>query len=520
MRSTRSAEGVVRFVAALALCLACRPLDDVVFARRAGPAGPPVPPPSSVMPPAGLAPHALEFAASPPDNPDKGLLPYYVPGGPPGGGFPHSLEWSYLGLDTLMKGVDTFDWNALDAMLDEVALRGNRMAVRPYIEYPGKPLALPGFLSGSVTLRHDDVSDVDSPDYDAPDLVRALESFIAAFGARYDGDPRLAYLQLGLVGLWGEWQTWPYDGTAVTGRPNYMPTTATQNTLVDAYHRAFTRTPLQVRFASTDGGNAVDAGVGLHDNSWCYRESREGSAPLGTTLPVSLGGWGDSFLQIELDAGAENTWVDATVAGEVRNEIQSVLFAGGPQVDALTKCVGLTHASWLVDDSGVTNTSPTDAATSSFARSLGYELTVTAAYFDDSALAAGTATTISVTVENRGLARFPSAWPVVLGVRDAGGTIVATVTTGWDLRTIQPATIAAFPDWKLPSDPESINFAPPAVFVASVPLAGLAAGGYDLVLRVQSPLEARTPAAKRLRFANATQEAGGDAWLVLAVFQR
>jgi len=39
-------------------------------------------------------------------------------------------------------------------------------------------------------------------------------------------------------------------------------------------------------------------------------------------------------------------------------------------------------------------------------------------------------------------------------------------------------------------------------------------------VRVQSPLEARTPAAKRLRFANATQETTGDAWLVLAGFRR
>jgi len=520
MRSIRRIEIVAGLAAALALGVACGPVDEVVFARRAGPAGPPPPPPATGALPAGLTSHALAFAAAPPDNPDKGLLPYYVAGGPPGGGFPHSLEWSYLGLSTLMTGAATFDWRALDAMLDEVALRGNRSALRPYIEYPGKPSALPDFLEGLVAVRHDDVSNVDSPDYDAPDLVRALEAFIAAFGARYDGDPRLAYVQLGLVGLWGEWQTWPYDGSAATGRPNFMPSASTQTALVDAYRRAFTRTPLEVRFASTDAGHAVDVGVGLHDNSWCYRESRQGSAPLGTTLPVSLGGWGDSFLQIELDSAAENTWVAATVGGEVRNEIQALLFSGGPQVDALARCVDLTHASWLVDDSGVANTSPTDAATLALARSLGYELTLTAAYFDDSALSSGAAATIAVSIENRGVARFPASWPVVLAVRDGGGTIVGSITTDWDLRRVQPATIAAFPDWELAGNPDTIAFAAPSIFSASIPLGGLTAGSYELVLRVQSPLETRTPAAKRLRFANTSQEATGDAWLVLAAFQR
>jgi Domain of unknown function (DUF4832) len=519
MPSIRDPSRIACLAAGLASCLACRPLDDVVFTRRVGPAGPPAPLPSPVVPPAGLTPHALEFAPSAPDNPDKGLLPYYVPGGTPGGGFPHSLEWSYLGLDALMTGSSTFDWKLLDAMLDDVVLRGNRLAVRPYIEYPGKPSALPAFLS-SVAVRHDDVSNVDSPDYDDPDLVRAFEAFIAAFGARYDGDARLAYVQLGLVGLWGEWQTWPYDGTAATGRPSFMPSMTTQTALVDAYRRAFTRTPLQVRFASTDDGHAVDVGVGLHDNSWCYREPRQGSAPLGTTLPVSLGGWGDSFLQIELDAGAENTWLAATVGGEIRNEIQSTLFAGGAQVDVLARCVGLTHASWLVDDSGVAATGPTDAATLALARSLGYELTVTTAYFDDAALSTGATATVALSIENRGVARFPSSWPVLLAIRGADGTIAESVTTDWDLRTIQPAAIAAFPDWKVSGDPETIPFAAPSVFVASVPLAGLAAGDYELVARVQSPLEARTPTAKRLRFANASQETGGDAWLVLAALRR
>jgi hypothetical protein len=520
MGPIRGAERIARLAAALALGVACRPVDDVVFARRSGPAGPPAPPVASAEPPAGLARHALELAASPPDNPDKGLVPYYVPGGPSGGGFPHSLEWSYIGLATLMTGFDAFDWQALDAMMEDVAVRGNRLALRPYIEYPGKPSALPAFLTGAVSVRHDDVWNTDSPDYDDPDLVRALEAFIAAFGARYDGDPRLAYVQLGLVGLWGEWQTWPYDGSATTGRPDFMPSAATQTALVDAYRHAFTRTPLEVRFASTDGGHAIGVGVGLHDNSWCYREPRQGSAPLGTTLPVSLGGWGDSFLQIALDAGAENTWVAATIGGEVRSEIQSLLFSGGAQVDVLTKCVGLTHASWLVDDVGVTNTSPTDAPTSALARSLGYELTVTAAYFDDAALSTRASGTVAVSIENRGVARFPARWPVLLAVRDASGTIVSSVTTDWDLRTVQPTTIAAFPDWGLPGSPDTIPFATRSVFAASVPLAGLATGTYDLVLRAQSPLEARTPAAKRLRFANVTQETAGDAWLVLAAFRR
>ena len=62
-----------------------------------------------------------------------------------------------------------------------------------------------------------------SPDYSDPRLVTALEAFITALGRRYDGDPRIGFITLGLIGFWGEWHTWPYDGW--TQPENWMPGT-------------------------------------------------------------------------------------------------------------------------------------------------------------------------------------------------------------------------------------------------------------------------------------------------------
>ena len=38
-----------------------------------------------------------------------------------------------------------------------------------------------------------------------------LKRFIAAFGKKYDGDPRIGYITAGLLGHWGEWHTYPRE---------------------------------------------------------------------------------------------------------------------------------------------------------------------------------------------------------------------------------------------------------------------------------------------------------------------
>lgn len=63
------------------------------------------------------------------------------------------------------------------------------------------------------------------------------------------------------------------------------------------------------------------------------------------------------------------------------------------------------------------------------------------------------------------------------------------------------------------SDPTYRDYGYPQYFATTVDLAGVANGGYQLVLRVKNPLEAVSANAKRLRFANATQNA--DGWLGL-----
>lgn len=75
------------------------------------------------------------------------------------------------------------------------------------MHWPGQPLRLPDFLLTTPDLLISYDTDQWSPDYSHPKMLEAIDFFLADFAARYDGDPRIAFLQQGLLGYWGEWHS-------------------------------------------------------------------------------------------------------------------------------------------------------------------------------------------------------------------------------------------------------------------------------------------------------------------------
>ena len=162
-----------------------------------------------LAPLAGWSAVALpDYAPAPPDNPLKGFVPYAGQARE----FPHSLEFNYLPVRAVMKGPDEFDWQPLERLLADVASRGCQTVFRFYLEYPNKPVGVPQFLlEAGVRIHTNTVGETRhqeqmlTPDYEDLRLRAALTHFIAALGARYDGDARIGFITAGLLGKWGEW---------------------------------------------------------------------------------------------------------------------------------------------------------------------------------------------------------------------------------------------------------------------------------------------------------------------------
>jgi hypothetical protein len=416
--------------------------------------------------------YSLAVSASPTNNPLKGFMPYEGSYST----FPHSMEWGYLPLRSLMSGPTNFDWTSLDTLISNIARRGHQTVFRVYLDYPTLSTGIPQYLldAGLITHSYTDYDNTISvsPDYENPLLRQALTNFIAALGARYDGDPRIGFITLGLLGFWGEWHTYPHD--------SWFASVAVQDEVLTAYEAAFAKAKLLVRYPM--GTNPTARRIGYHDDSFAY-------------LTIDPPSW--MFLGLLKAAGETNKWRSQPIGGEVRPEVQGCMWDTSqtncvPAGQEFTNCVDLTHASWMLNQGvfspGFTGAQK-DLALAGACR-LGYTLCISSAALVDASVS--TSLNASVAVRNTGVAPFYYDWPVQLGALNASNALVNTWSTAWKLSSLLPS----------PTN---------TVWSYAQTNHGLAAGQYKLVLRVQNPLANGVP----LRFANAAQDIDIPGWLTL-----
>jgi hypothetical protein len=427
--------------------------------------------------PSGWTP--LAAGPAPQANPLKGFIPYegsYT-------AFPYSMEWSYFPLNSVMTGPNKFNWSALDTALNDIASRGHQTALRFYLDYPGKPSGVPQYLldGGLVTHTYNDYGNNGvsvSPDYDDPNLRIAMDQFIAAIGHRYDGDPRIGYIQAGLLGFWGEWHTYPYNGD---GQPNWFASDATQQEVLTDYVNAFHKTQLEVRNPNTMNASMP---IGYHDDSFALE-----------TKTSSLG-W--HFMDNMVAAGATNKWKTYSIGGELRPELQSCIFgaAGCPVLEDggdndFPGSVTQTHATWMINQYAFqTGYSSADKpAALAGAQSLGYSFQATRASVPKTVR--GTSAAIGISVSNTGVAPFYYAWPITLAYLDSHGAVAASVTTSWHVSDVAAGTSKTF--------------------TGRMDTGRLGPGTYTLVAQVTNPMKGGMP----IRFANATQDVTKSGWITL-----
>jgi hypothetical protein len=96
------------------------------------------------------------------------------------------------------------------------------------------------------------------PDYDDPVFLAKLDAFLAAAAARYDGNPEVAFIDVGSFGVWGEGHT--YASTLLP----YSTETLIRH--IDLHRKHFTRTLL----AANDDFALHDRGMGSIDHALAH----------------------------------------------------------------------------------------------------------------------------------------------------------------------------------------------------------------------------------------------------------
>jgi len=231
------------------------------------------------------------LAPGPLDNPLKGWCTYtYRPLTQP-----YSMVFRYVAWKDLGPRAGEYhfaEWEKRD--WDAPPARGKFIVFRVYLDYPGQPSGLPAWLlaSGVKTTRYKEYGGGVSPDYDDPRLIAALERLIATLGRRYDRNPRVAFVEMGFLGFWGEWHTYP--------RTELFASPATQRRILAAAHRAFPHKVLMTRYPGVFPGPAP--WLGYFDDAF----------------PEDTGGPEDwKFLSRMARAGAGNAWRSAVIGGEM-----------------------------------------------------------------------------------------------------------------------------------------------------------------------------------------------------------
>lgn len=420
-----------------------------------------------------LKKHRLSYASSPADNPLRGFVGYRGAGSYTD--YPYSMEYVVIKLSDIVVGKNKYNWTPLEKGLKEVASYGRHSILSFYMDMPGKSYkesGIPGYLlkEGLKTNYYWQSGGGYSPDYSDQRLWKTVYNFVKAFGKKYDGDKRIAQVEASIVGFWGEWHTHPYT--------NFGLKDADLIKLAKTYDKAFNKTQVSIRYPKS-GTNKLN--LGYSDYSFCYE-----------TLTDS---W--SQYQRLKRFHATDYWKKNMGGGEVYPPYYNKIFMSkGWSVrngESYNKCVKKLHPTWLLFGLGHSLTGTNRENSIKAAKKLGYDFTVTSAYFQDKITTKKQSIPVKIKIKNIGVAPFYYNWKVKLAIFNHKGKQVRTINTKWDL-----TQIAA--DGKI--DTLSDKFKNMK----------LNKGIYTIEMKVNNPL----PNGNKLMFANSTQKVNG--WLVLGTF--
>lgn len=277
----------------------------------------------------------------------------------------------------------------------------------------------------------------DGPLHWAPNLddERVLEEhleLIRAIGDRYDGHPDVAHVDLGSVGLWGEWH--------MSGTGHDMPSHETCRRIIDTYLESFQKTPMVMLIGPLEELKyATSKGTGWRADCW-----------------GDMGGFSDSWCHMKnfypqqiRKAGIRDTWKKAPVALETCWDIRRWKREGW-DIDAIFDWALEHHASYLNNKSAPLPESVRPKVERLLKR-LGYRFVLRACRLEGE-LAPGGSFTAEMKWENKGVAPCYADYVPALALRDERGRLAWTGTCEDSVRNWLPGTSTVTAEFSLPAD--------------------------------------------------------------------
>lgn len=129
------------------------------------------------------------------------------------------MEYSYMRYNDVVKEKGVYDWTLVENKLNSAASRAHQIILRFWDTYPGRESTVPDYIKALPDYKNivakSENRDTGFPDWSYPEYQRFFLEFYQKFAEKYDGDPRLAFLETGF-GLWSEYHV--YDPEEIPGK--------------------------------------------------------------------------------------------------------------------------------------------------------------------------------------------------------------------------------------------------------------------------------------------------------------
>ena len=363
--------------------------------------------------------------------------------------FRHYIEWNQIE-NSESDGVDKIK-AFTDAAWKDLPAQNGKVIPRVYLDWPGKGTYWP--------------QDLTTNDYTSPAFKARLTRLIGRLGQAWDGDPRVAFVQTGLIGRWGE-------------QHDPAPDAALAKVMSDAFTAAFPHKLIENRYPG-----AFPAPWGIYWDSYGCDQNAEILA-LGTryrSAPME----GEVAYDYCKPAGADPT-ADVSVPANTKKFVD------------LIRTFHTTALGWIAD---APYNGGTSAGIDQLQKTFGYRFVISEARFP-ARVHAGDPLKVSLTIVNTGSAPLYSAFPLELSLLNAKthAPVWQTVASGVDARTWLPGEQWEPAQGKYTAAPQSS-----IVHIEASPPSTLAPGAYVLAVALLDPA-GMLPAA---RFAIVNYYSGG-----------
>jgi hypothetical protein len=380
-------------------------------------------------------------------NPFKGFAPWIGSSNPV---YETKLQQATFGWRDLEPEQGSYNWSHLERNWGNIAQTGRRVGFRVAAEIPGSGQNdTPQWLiDQGVKMRGYSIDGNDgfAPNWDDPIFLAAHHDFIMALGARYDQDPRVAWIDIGSYGFWGEWHVWLNDSLAATQ--------STKKAILDDYFEAFPTKKMVIAFDDNFATEYVtDHGGGIRND--CLGEEDSNN-------------WYLTSLN-SIDPGLnDRVWKTAIITGEFCGSNYGATIGTTEQFDLNYAFIQQTHWSYIGSAGGAI--SPQDdehrANLDKLHKTLGYRFVLRKVEHEKSTNTNSTFS-VSITVENKGVAPFYYDWPLAIYLVSNDRKVEYSSELEIDIKTWLPG---------LHTFSESIN----------IP-ADMNAGSYDVKLAILDP---------------------------------